>query len=104
MYDPDTWRGDRPAARAAAAVDVAPHPRSPKVTVAERLAHLRRCCVAARSTSTRRSRSADRVTVAVTLFSLLELYKQGELTWSQDQPFGEIKVRRATAAARHREE
>ena len=32
------------------------------------------------------------MTVAVTLFSLLELYKQGELTWSQEQPFGEIQV------------
>ncbi len=35
---------------------------------------------------------ADRVTVAVTLFSLLELYKQGELTWLQDEPFGDIQV------------
>ena len=50
------------------------------------------CCAAARSTSTRPSSDADRVTVAVTLFSLLELYKQGELTWAQDQPFGEIQV------------
>ena len=33
---------------------------------------------------------ADRVTVAVTLFAVLELYKQGELTWTQDEPFGEI--------------
>ena len=35
---------------------------------------------------------ADRVTVAVTLFALLELYKQGEVTWNQDEPFGEITV------------
>ena len=32
------------------------------------------------------------MTVAVTLFSLLELYKQGELTWAQDAPFAEIQV------------
>jgi segregation and condensation protein A len=32
------------------------------------------------------------VTVAVTLFALLELYKQGEATWSQDEPFGEITI------------
>jgi segregation and condensation protein A len=32
------------------------------------------------------------VTVAVTLFALLELYKQGEVTWTQDEPFGEIQV------------
>ena len=35
---------------------------------------------------------ADRVTVAVTLFAVLELYKQGELTWTQDEPFGEIEI------------
>ena len=39
-----------------------------------------RCCAAAASASTRRWTGADRVTVAVTLFALLELYKQGELT------------------------
>ena len=44
------------------------------------------------SRSTRRSRNADRVTVAVTLFALLELYKQGEATWTQDEPFAEITV------------
>ena len=49
------------------------------------------------SASTRRSRGADRVTVAVTLFALLELYKQGEATWSQDEPFGEITIERADA-------
>jgi segregation and condensation protein A len=37
------------------------------------------------------------VTVAVTLFALLELYKQGEATWIQDEPFAEITVA-ATAA------
>ena len=38
-------------------------------------------------------RGADRVTVAVTLFALLELYKQGEATWTQDEAFGEIEIR-----------
>ena len=37
-------------------------------------------------------RGADRVTVAVTLFALLELYKQGEATWTQDEPFGDIAI------------
>jgi segregation and condensation protein A len=32
------------------------------------------------------------VTVAVTLYALLELYKQGELTWSQEQPFAQITI------------
>jgi chromatin segregation and condensation protein Rec8/ScpA/Scc1 (kleisin family) len=37
-------------------------------------------------------RGADRVTVAMTLFALLELHKRGEATWRQAQPFGEISV------------
>ena len=32
------------------------------------------------------------MTVAVTLFALLELYKQGEATWHQAEPFGEIAI------------
>ena len=32
------------------------------------------------------------MTVAVTLYALLELYKQGEATWTQDEPFAEITV------------
>jgi segregation and condensation protein A len=36
---------------------------------------------------------ADRVTVAVTLFALLELYKNGEAAWEQEVPFGPITVR-----------
>ena len=35
---------------------------------------------------------ADRVTVAVTLFALLELYKAGEAKWEQEVPFGPITV------------
>jgi segregation and condensation protein A len=30
--------------------------------------------------------------VAVTLYALLELHKQGEATWTQDEPFAEITV------------
>jgi segregation and condensation protein A len=40
------------------------------------------------------------VTVAVTLFAVLELYKQGELSWSQDEPFGDIVLVPAGARAR----
>jgi segregation and condensation protein A len=36
---------------------------------------------------------ADRMTVAVTVFALLELYKRGEAAWEQDEPFGPITVR-----------
>jgi segregation and condensation protein A len=42
---------------------------------------------------------ADRVTVAVTVFALLELHKQGELTWEQDEPFGEVTVHADRPAA-----
>jgi segregation and condensation protein A len=35
---------------------------------------------------------ADRITQAVTLFALLELYKKGEATWKQRRPFGPIEV------------
>jgi segregation and condensation protein A len=64
----------------------------PKVTVAERLAHLRRLLARGRFSFDEAVASADRVTVAVTLFALLELYKQGEATWIQSEPFGEITV------------
>ena len=33
------------------------------------------------------------MTVAVTLWALLELYKRGEAVWEQREPFGEITVR-----------
>jgi segregation and condensation protein A len=33
------------------------------------------------------------VTVAVTLFALLELYRKGEAEWKQSKPFGPIEVR-----------
>jgi segregation and condensation protein A len=63
-----------------------------KVTVAERLTHLRKLLRRGRFNFDEAVAGADRVTVAVTLFSLLELYKQGELTWQQDEPFGDIQV------------
>ena len=39
----------------------------------------------------------DRLTQAVTLFGLLELYRKGEITWEQSQTFGPIQVRRVAA-------
>jgi segregation and condensation protein A len=36
----------------------------------------------------------DRLTQAVTVFALLELYRKGEVTWEQPRPFGPIRVRR----------
>jgi segregation and condensation protein A len=68
------------------------HITVPKVSVAERLAHLRALLRRGRFTFDEAVASADRVTIAVTLFALLELYKQGEATWVQPEPFGEITV------------
>ena len=64
-----------------------------RVTVAERLTHLRALLRRGSFAFDDAVGEADRVTVAVTLFALLELYKQGELSWEQSEPFGEITVR-----------
>jgi segregation and condensation protein A len=40
----------------------------------------------------------DRLTQAVTVFALLELYRRGEITWEQPRMFGPIQVRRAGGA------
>ncbi|HVW18780.1 MAG TPA: segregation/condensation protein A [Solirubrobacteraceae bacterium] len=79
------------------------HLTVPRVSVAERLGHLRSLLRRASGAISFDDavRGADRVTVAVTLFALLELYKQGEATWSQQEAFGEITItaRERTAAA-----
>jgi segregation and condensation protein A len=41
----------------------------------------------------------DRLTQAVTLFALLELYRKGEVTWKQSRPFGPIAIQRQEAGA-----
>jgi segregation and condensation protein A len=69
------------------------HVAMPTVSVEQRLSHLR-------SLLSRRGRftfdeaveGADRLTEAVTLFALLELYKKGEATWEQSESFGPIVV------------
>jgi segregation and condensation protein A len=40
----------------------------------------------------------DRLTQAVTIFALLELYRKGEVTWEQSRPLGPIPIRRAASA------
>ena len=64
-----------------------------RVSVAERLAHLRRLLRRGAFGFEDAVRGADRMTVAVTLFALLELYKRGEVDWSQQESFGEIDIR-----------
>jgi segregation and condensation protein A len=69
------------------------HMAMPRVTVAERLSHLRGLLKRASSFSFDEAVSgADRVTVCVTVFALLELYKSGEAAWEQEEPFGPITV------------
>jgi segregation and condensation protein A len=75
------------------------HVVHPRVSVAARLAHLRRLLRRGSFTFDEAVRDADRVTIATTLFALLELHKQGEATWSQGQPFGEIVVSAREAEA-----
>jgi segregation and condensation protein A len=63
-----------------------------RVSVAERLAHLRTLLRRGSFSFDEAVRGADRMTVAVTLFALLELYKRGEVDWEQRESFGEIAV------------
>jgi segregation and condensation protein A len=65
----------------------------PRVSVADRLAVLRRLLGRGRFSFDEAVAGADRVTVAVTLFALLELYKTGEAAWEQAEPFGPITIR-----------
>jgi segregation and condensation protein A len=64
-----------------------------KVSVSERLAVVRALLRRGSFSFDEAVAEADRVTVAVTLFALLELYKQGELVWTQDEPFGLVPSR-----------
>jgi segregation and condensation protein A len=41
----------------------------------------------------------DRLTQAVTVFALLELYRKGEVTWEQDKCFGPIRVKKVAKVA-----
>src|SRR3954468_8168658 len=72
------------------------HVRRPAVSVEQRLRHLRDLLGARRPFSFDEAvNGADRLTEAVTLFALLELYKAGEAQWEQEVPFGPITVRQA---------
>ena len=62
------------------------------VPVAERLAHLRGLLRRGSFSFEEAVVGADRMTVAVTLFALLELYKRGEVDWTQEETFGEISI------------
>jgi segregation and condensation protein A len=64
----------------------------PRVSVAERLSHLRGLLRRGRFSFDEAVTGADRMTVAVTVFALLELYRRGEARWEQADNFGDISV------------
>ena len=64
-----------------------------RVSVADRLMLLRDLLRRGSFAFEEAVRGADRQTVAVTVFALLELYKSGEAAWEQAEPFGPITVR-----------
>ena len=69
------------------------HVRRPAVSVEQRLRHLRDLLSSRNRFSFDEAvEGADRLTEAVTLFALLELYKAGEAAWEQEVPFGPITV------------
>jgi segregation and condensation protein A len=68
------------------------HIATHRVSVGERLAHLRSLLRRGSFSFDEAVRGADRMTVAVTLFALLELYKRGEADWEQQESFGEIAI------------
>jgi len=70
-----------------------------RVSVAERLAHLRRLLRRGSFNFDEAVRGADRMTIAVTLFALLDMYKRGEVDWIQQESFGEIAVHRGAVEA-----
>jgi segregation and condensation protein A len=69
------------------------HLAMPRVGLPERLAVLRALLRRGTFSFDEAVQGADRVTVAVTLFALLELYKAGEADWEQGESFGPITVR-----------
>lgn len=70
------------------------HMRAPHVTVEERLTILRKLLSRGRFDFEEAVNGEDRMTVCVTVWALLELYKRGEATWEQGEAFGPVTVTR----------
>ncbi|MEJ7891809.1 MAG: segregation/condensation protein A [Solirubrobacteraceae bacterium] len=68
------------------------HMAAPAVSLADRLGVLRGLLQRGSFAFEDAVRGADRMTVCVTLYALLELYKRGEAGWEQDECFGDIRV------------
>jgi segregation and condensation protein A len=75
------------------------HIGSVRVSLTERLSHLRGLLRRGAFSFEEAVRGADRMTVAVTLFALLELYKRGEADWHQSESFGEITIEPTAASS-----
>jgi segregation and condensation protein A len=75
-----------------------PHLRVHRATLEQRLGHIRTLLKRASSFDFDEAvEGADRLTEALTIWALLELYKLGEADWVQDQSFGPIEVRAGRA-------
>ena len=94
VYEPQRLAdADRGPAAHAAAGRHQPHDAGHRVARAPARAPARPARARGRrSRSTTRSAESDRMTQAVTLFALLELYKSGELVWRQRENFGPIEI------------
>jgi segregation and condensation protein A len=75
------------------------HVVHPRVSVAARLAHLRALLARGSFSFDEAVRGADRVSVAMTLFALLDMHKRGEATWLQAGPLAPITVSPVDPAA-----
>ncbi len=84
--------------RVPAPVDTS-HMRGPAVSLTDRLGVLRTLLRRGSFDFEEAVRGADRMTVCVTLYALLELYKRGEASWEQPEPFGEIAVGTSSVVA-----
>ncbi|MGH2905353.1 MAG: segregation and condensation protein A [Solirubrobacterales bacterium] len=70
-----------------------PHLRLHRATLEQRLGHLRTLLRRATSFDFDEAvEGADRLTEALTIWALLELYKLGEADWQQSESFGPIQV------------
>ena len=92
-YDPDLLaRAVSALLRTPPALDLR-HVARPLVTLEQRLGALRALLRSkARVSFDECVRGADRLTEALTLFALLELYKSGEADWEQPGPFAPITI------------
>jgi len=75
------------------------HLARPHVSIEQRLSLLRDLLHRGHFSFDDAVRDVDRLTEAVTLFALLELYKAGEAQWEQEVPFGPITVKPSEPAS-----